>query len=177
MGVGLVRPLQPPDILCIHWRVYNPFADTSKGVLFLPPLMFVSEALSPPYFNTTLLHKSSERSSLISGPSFNSSPPEAKKPGVFAWFSNNFTGRSLGVGSGNPLQYTCLEKSHEQRSLWATVRETAESQATKHILVEHGQCDHSTKLFLLFQASEHVWCDENCMRIHGHNKVTKYFML
>ena len=26
-------------------------------------------------------------------------------------------GRSLGIGNGNPLQYTCLEKSHEQRSL------------------------------------------------------------
>ena len=37
MGVGLVRSLQPPDILWIHWRVYNFIANTSKGVLFLPP--------------------------------------------------------------------------------------------------------------------------------------------
>ena len=37
MGVGLVRSLQPPDILWIHWRVYNSIANTSKGVLFLPP--------------------------------------------------------------------------------------------------------------------------------------------
>ena len=37
MGVGLVRSLQPPDILLIHWRVYNSTANTSKGVLFLPP--------------------------------------------------------------------------------------------------------------------------------------------
>ena len=36
MGVDLVRSLQPPDILWIHWRVYNFIADTSKGVLFLP---------------------------------------------------------------------------------------------------------------------------------------------
>ena len=36
MGVGLVRSLQPPDILWIHWRVYNFIADTSKQVLFLP---------------------------------------------------------------------------------------------------------------------------------------------
>ena len=34
---GLVRSLQPPDILWIHWRVYNSIANTSKGVLFLPP--------------------------------------------------------------------------------------------------------------------------------------------
>ena len=37
MRVGLVRSLQPPDILWIHWRVYNSIANTSKGVLFLPP--------------------------------------------------------------------------------------------------------------------------------------------
>ena len=36
MGVGLVRSLQPPDILWIHWRVYNSIANTSKWVLFLP---------------------------------------------------------------------------------------------------------------------------------------------
>ena len=37
MGVGLVRSLQPPDILWIHWRVYNFIAHTNKGVLFLSP--------------------------------------------------------------------------------------------------------------------------------------------
>ena len=35
MGVDLVRSLQPPDILWIHWRVYNSTANTSKGVRFL----------------------------------------------------------------------------------------------------------------------------------------------
>ena len=37
MRVGLVRSLQPPDILWIHWRVYNFIANTNKGALFLPP--------------------------------------------------------------------------------------------------------------------------------------------
>ena len=37
MGVGLVKSLQPPDILWIHWRVYCSIANTSKWVLFLPP--------------------------------------------------------------------------------------------------------------------------------------------
>ena len=37
MGVGLVRSLQPLDILWIHWRVYNSIANTSEGALFLPP--------------------------------------------------------------------------------------------------------------------------------------------
>ena len=37
MGVGVVRSLQPPDTLWIHWRVYNFIVNTSKRVLFLPP--------------------------------------------------------------------------------------------------------------------------------------------
>ena len=37
MGVGLVRSLQPSDVLLIHSRIYNSSANTSKGVLFLPP--------------------------------------------------------------------------------------------------------------------------------------------
>ena len=37
MEVGLVRSLQPPDILWIHWRVYNSIASTSKGGTLLPP--------------------------------------------------------------------------------------------------------------------------------------------
>ena len=37
MGVGLVRSLQPPDILLIYWRVYNFVANTNKRALFLPP--------------------------------------------------------------------------------------------------------------------------------------------
>ena len=30
-------------------------------------------------------------------------------------------GRSPGGGNGNPLLYSCLEKTHEQRAWWATV--------------------------------------------------------
>ena len=37
MGVGLMRSLQPPDILWIHWRVHNFIVNISKRVLFLPP--------------------------------------------------------------------------------------------------------------------------------------------
>ena len=32
-----MRSLQPPDILWIHWRVYNFIVNTSKRLLFLPP--------------------------------------------------------------------------------------------------------------------------------------------
>ena len=34
---GVMRSLQPPDVLWIHWRVYNSISNTSKWVLFLPP--------------------------------------------------------------------------------------------------------------------------------------------
>ena len=37
-------------------------------------------------------------------------------------------GRFPGEGHGNPLQYSCLENPHEQRSLQATVHGIAKSQ-------------------------------------------------
>ena len=90
MGVGLVRSLQYPDILWIYWRVYNFIANTNKRVLFLPPSdAYVRSFLCLLY--TFLLHKSSEQSSLVSGPELNSSLLEAKNPGVFLWFSNNLS--------------------------------------------------------------------------------------
>ena len=92
MGVGLVRSLQLPDILWIHWRVYNSIANTSKEVLFLPPSdAYVRRFLYLVYTLLTLLHESSERSSFISGPGLNSSPLEAKNPGVFLRFSKNLS--------------------------------------------------------------------------------------
>ena len=59
----------------------------------------------------TLLHKSSERFSLVSGPGLNLSPLEAKNPGVL-WFSNNLS-RFPEEGNGYPLQYSGLENSME----------------------------------------------------------------
>ena len=60
-------------------------ANTSKGILFLPPSdAYVRSFLYLLYtLIKTLLHKSSERSSLVSGPRLNSSPLEAKNPSIF----------------------------------------------------------------------------------------------
>ena len=46
-------------------------------------------------------------------------------------------GRSPGVGNGNPLQYSCLEKSHGQRSLvgyspGGGLKESDMTEATQH---------------------------------------------
>ena len=42
-------------------------------------------------------------------------------------------GRSLGGGHGNPLQYSCLENPHGQRSLWASPWDCKESYTTKQL--------------------------------------------
>ena len=45
MGVGLVRSLQPPDILWIHGRVYKLIANNNKGVLSAPSDAYVRSFL------------------------------------------------------------------------------------------------------------------------------------
>ena len=67
------------------------------GVLFLPPSDACQKlSLSPLYFNKTLLHKSSEQSSLTSGPGLNSSPLRAKNPGVMIQQQPFILGARLG---------------------------------------------------------------------------------
>src|SRR5574337_139169 len=64
MGVGLMRSLQPPDILWIHWRVYNFIVNTSKRVLFLAPsdayvrsFLYLLYTLIKLYYTHTHTHK------------------------------------------------------------------------------------------------------------------------
>ena len=42
--------------------------------------------------------------------------------------SNRGSGRSPGEGNGNPLQYSCLEKSMDRGAWWATVHGVGKSQ-------------------------------------------------
>ena len=42
------------------------------------------------------------------------------------------SGRSPGVGNGNPLQYSSLENSVDRGAWWATVHRVAESDMTEH---------------------------------------------
>ena len=107
MGVGLVWSSQPPVFLPgkSHGRRslvgYSPWGlkkldKTEKLHFSLTTSRHSFDSLeklslSPLYFNKTLLHKSSEWSSLVSGPGLNSSPPEAKNPSILAWFNNNLS--------------------------------------------------------------------------------------
>ena len=67
-------------------------SEDQQGVTLSAPFWCLHQklSLSPLFFNKTLLHKSSERSSLISGPRLDSSPLEAKNPGLLS-FSNNLS--------------------------------------------------------------------------------------
>ena len=44
------------------------------------------------------------------------------------------SGRSPGVGNGNPLQYSCLENSMDRGAGWAVVHGVAESDISEPIL-------------------------------------------
>ena len=68
---------------------------TGKGVLSHPPMMSMTEAFSLLYFNKTLLHKSSEWSSLVSGPRWKSKRPRISTP---------FTAHSLNLSSWGLVQ-------------------------------------------------------------------------
>ena len=66
-------------------------------------------SLSLLYFNKTLLHKSSEQSSLISGPWLNSSHPEAKNPGIFYGSVTTFQYYKLEYQKSFTEKVTCMK--------------------------------------------------------------------
>ena len=52
------------------------------------------------------------------------------------------SGRSPGVGNGNPLQYSCLENPTDRGTWWAKAHEVAKSQTqlSTRALYHHKEC-------------------------------------
>ena len=47
------------------------------------------------------------------------------------------SGRSPGEGSGNPLQYSCLEKPMDRGARWATAHRITELDLTERLIHTH----------------------------------------
>ena len=83
-------PSETPSALrCLSYLINSFLTDrkhlAKEGGTLAAPFWCLCQkrSLSLLYFNKALLHKSSERSSLVTGPGLSSSSPEAKNPGVF----------------------------------------------------------------------------------------------
>ena len=79
--------------------LYNMRLKTRRGGYSFDPFWCLCQklSLSPLYFNKALLHKSSEWSSLVSGPRLNSSPPKAKNPASYSSATTCHLGGSSGI--------------------------------------------------------------------------------
>ena len=52
------------------------------------------------------------------------------------------SGRSPGVGNGNPCQYSCLRNPLDRGAWWATVHGTAKSWTQKSMPLHHADLHH-----------------------------------
>ena len=88
----------PSTLRCLSYLINSfitdikhPAKDWQRGTLSAPSWCLCQKlSLSLLYFSKTLLHKSSEWSSLVSGLGLNSSPLEAKNPSVFCGSATTF---------------------------------------------------------------------------------------
>ena len=60
------------------------------------------------------------------------------------------SGRSPGIGNGNPLQYSCLENSKDRGAWWATVHAVAKSQTGLSMHAHVHSFPHPSVRFCLF---------------------------
>ena len=108
------------DYITSSWRL------AQGGTLSAPFWCLCQKlSLSPLYFNKTLLHKSSEKSSLISGPRLNYSPPEAKNPGIFP-FSNNLSQGQGKIREGDSGWKCHILSKVKEGDIWGNVIQCAD---------------------------------------------------
>ena len=60
------------------------------------------------------------------------------------------SGRSLGEGNGNPLQYSCLENPMDRRAWWATVHGVVKSRHDWETWLSPQSMEHTTACWLAF---------------------------
>ena len=88
----------PSALRCLSYLINTFLTDikqlvkTCKGGTLSAPFWCLRQklCLSLSYFTKMVLYKSSERSSLVTGPRLNPSPPEAKNPSVFHGSATTF---------------------------------------------------------------------------------------
>ena len=110
--------------------------------------MSMSEAFSLLYFNKTVLYKSSEQSSLVSGPGLNSSLPEAKNPSIFRCSTSTFRG---GEAPSLHERLPCYES-------WAPCTRCAEIMAP-HLRLHHGSALGSWESTSPFRTLSFWFCE------------------
>ena len=74
------------------------------------------------------------------------------------------SGRPLGVGNGNPLQYSFLENSMDIGAWWATVHGVAKNQ-TRLSAHKSSECSPNKTQLLTFRLCFHFSREQSAMKI------------
>ena len=88
------------------------------------------------------------------------------------------SGRSPGIGNGNPFQYSCLKNSLDRGAWWAVVHEVTESDMTEQMSVcthEHARTHTSMHAHTQARARAHTHTHTSYSRDHPLNSLLYHF--
>ena len=130
-----MRSLLPPDILWIHWRVYNFIANTSKWILFLPPsdayvrsFLYLLYTLIKLYYTKALSDQASSLAPdwilLLRGPRIPVSSRDSTTTFQYHRFNEDKLGQTPEDGEGQRTWHTAVHrvaKSQTRLGNWTTI--------------------------------------------------------